>query len=208
MNIPIPHLSDFASQRKWLACLIRGLFSLLFAFALLVWPQMTIAAMLFLSAVYVLLDGTLAIWTGLLSQQGDLMMFGFIAVLIGSYAFFPGAATGFFFLAFITGWALLRGLFEIHAAFKLRHTIQHEWWLVTSGTLSLMLSVLCITVAPSQVMGTLWVLIGYAAISGVIWIFLAFEFRRLQRLAIPFPISLSSQPPTRLPSFSFVKHKR
>ncbi len=205
---PIPHFSDFASQRKWLAFLCRGLFSLLFAMTLLLWPKMTIAVLLFLSAVYVLMDGTIAIWSGLLSQQGDLMVFGFIAILIGSYAFFPEAATGICFLAVITGWALLRGLFEVHAAFKLRHTMHHEWWLLISGTLSLMLSVFCITVAPSQVMGTVWILIGYALMSGLTWIFLALEFRSLQLIRRSLLSRSLAKRQSRLRTFKLVKYKR
>jgi uncharacterized membrane protein HdeD (DUF308 family) len=160
---------------------------------------MTIASLLFLTATYVLIDGTIAIWTGLLSQQGDLIVFGFIALLIGSYAFFPPVATGFFFLAFITLWALLRGLFEVHGAFKLRRKVDHEWWLVISGTLSLALGVLCITVAPSQVMGTLWLLIAYTLVSGSIWIFLALEFRSLMRK--------TARQSLTLPAFKYVKHR-
>jgi len=198
------HLNDFESKRKWLAFLTRGLFSLLFAVPLIFWPNINIAALLFLSAVYVLIDGTIAIWTGLLSQQGDLIVFGFIAILIGSYAFFPDGASNFFFLAFITAWALLRGIFELHAAFKLRRIFHHEWWLLISGTLSLMLSMVSISLAPSQVMGALWIFIVYVVVSGSIWIFLALEFRSLIRM----PATLKTHHSNPLRSaFKFVKHK-
>jgi uncharacterized membrane protein HdeD (DUF308 family) len=176
------NLSNFENLQmspKWLAFLIRGIFILLFAVTLVVWPTITIDALVFLFGTYVLIDSAITIWTGAVSQQRDFIMFGLISILIGSYAFFSPQPTGSFLLALIIAWAFLRGIFEISTALKTHPKMTNEWGLILSGILSIVLGLISITISGTQALVMVWILVGYSVVIGVTWIFLALEIHAI-----------------------------
>jgi uncharacterized membrane protein HdeD (DUF308 family) len=166
-------------SQKWLAYLMRGIFILLFAVTLVVWPQMTIDALIFLFGTYILIDGAITIWTGVISHQRDFVMFGLLSILIGTSAFLPHQIDGSFLLTLIIAWSLLRGIFEISTALKVRPRITNEWGLSLSGILSISLGLVSITISGSQALIMIWIFVGYSIVIGVTWIFLALEIHAI-----------------------------
>jgi uncharacterized membrane protein HdeD (DUF308 family) len=176
------NLSNFENpqmSQKWLAFLIRGIFILLFAVTLVVWPTMTIDALVFLFGTYVLIDGAITIWTGAVSQQRDFVMFGLLSILIGTSAFFTHQLSGSLLLTLIIAWSFLRGIFEISTALKARPKMTNEWGLILSGILSIFLGLVSLTVSGSQALVMVWILVGYSVVIGVTWIFLALEIHAI-----------------------------
>jgi len=193
----ISTLSAHALHHTWCAFLLRSLITLLFTLTLILWQPITISALLYLLVVYILIDSAITIATGLLYRRGDWMIFGIIACLIGSYGLFPPAAPAFFFLALITAWTLLRGIFELSAALKMHECSRSPIWLSLSASISILFSLFSIIASPEQAMSLHWPLLIYLASIGSIWMCLAFAMRKQDVMdalqLIPIPISIRKQ---------------
>jgi uncharacterized membrane protein HdeD (DUF308 family) len=88
----------------------------------------------------------------------------------------PGL-TALALLYLIAAWAIVRGVFEIVAAVRLRREIENEWWLGLSGALSVVFGVL-VAIAPGAGALAMVLWIGaYALIVGIVLIVHAVRLR-------------------------------
>ena len=174
--------ADTMSQ-KWLIFFSRGLLTISFAIILLVHQklELEIVMLIFFFGTYILMDGLIAIVAGILSQKINFIIFGFIASIIGGYAFYPQNKSSFFFLALISAWFLLRGIFETSAAIGHSDKIFNRWELMFSGGLSALFCLLSMLLHPSYLLTIFWVFITYLFVIGVVWIFYAFKLRAVDQ---------------------------
>ncbi len=176
MNIST--VSAQAQNHTWFAFLLRSILTLLVTLTLILWQPIGIHELLYLVAIYILIDSAITIVTGLLYRRGDWMIFGIIASLIGSYGLFPPTDPAFFFLALITAWTLLRGIFELSAALKMHESSRSPIWLSLSAAISILFSLLSIAASPEQALNLHWPLLIYLTSIGSIWMALAFAMRK------------------------------
>ncbi len=167
--------------KSWLIYLLRGVLILFFAAALLLWPQIKIADIGYLFGVYVLLDGAIAIWAGMIGWQAAPIMFGMVSIAMGSWAFFPDEDQAVFYLSLIAVWALMRSLFELSVAVDIHLRVVDDWGLILSGLLSLLLGMISINIGMSHAIQLLWVLVAYAMIIGATWIVIAVNLRHADK---------------------------
>ena len=177
-----------AQNHKWFAFLVRSIMTLLFTLMLILCQQMGIQGLLYMLAIYILIDSGITIATSLLYRRGDWMIFGIIASMIGSYGLFPAITPAFFILALITAWTALRGIFELSAALKLHQSRRSPIWLALSALLSIVFSLFSIITTPDQILSTRWLLIIYLACIGTIWMFLAFAMRKQDQASTEAPM--------------------
>ena len=171
---------DIMSQ-KWLMFFFRGLLTISFAIILLAYPKIDIEMLIFLFGTYILMDGLIAILAGMLSKKINFIIFGSIAAIIGIYTFYPQSKSNFFFLALISAWFLLRGIFETSAAIEHSDKISDRWELMFSGGLSALFCLFSMLLHPSYVLAILWIFIAYLFVIGVVWIFYAFKLRTVDQ---------------------------
>lgn len=141
--------------RYWWLFLVRGLLAIGFGVVALMWPGITLLALVVLFGAYVLVDGIVDVGVALAGRGpgdsalggGDRMLVGLIRVVgiaAGLIAFFWPGITAFALLLVVAAWAILRGVTELIAAWRLRAELTNEWMWVLTGLLSIALGVVLI----------------------------------------------------------------
>jgi uncharacterized membrane protein HdeD (DUF308 family) len=177
-------------SRHWWAVALRGVAAILFGVLALVWPGITVFALVIVFGAYALVDGAFTLLAAFGSRDGGrttrgsrvwLFARGIAGILTGIIAAAWPDITALALLWVIALWATATGVFDIVAAFQLRKEIQREWLLALSGALSVLFGVLLI-VWPAAGILTLVVLVGTAAIAfGITLLMLGLRLRRERR---------------------------
>ena len=176
-------------SRHWWAVALRGVAAILFGVLALVWPGMTVFALVIVFGAYALVDGAFTVAAAFGDRDGGrtrgdrawLFARGIAGILAGIIAAVWPGITALALLWIIAFWAMVTGVLEIVAAFQLRKEMRHEWLLALSGALSVLFGVLLV-VWPAAGVLTLITLIGVAAIAfGVTLLTLGLRLRRVGR---------------------------
>jgi len=133
------------AARYWWVMLLRGVIAILFGFATLAWPEITVLALVLVFGVYSLLDGLLgvAMAVGGRNMNGSnrlaVGLMGLFGIAAGVIAFLWPEITAVALLWVIAVWAIVTGLLEILLAVRFRNEMTNEWFWVLSGLLSVAL---------------------------------------------------------------------
>ena len=116
-------LSEVLAERWWVVGL-RGIFGIIFGLICLLVPAAAILALVLLFSAYMLVDGGLAIYSGIKAAQngerwGPLILEGVVDIAAGVVAFLWPAITAVAFVLLIAIWALVSGALMLIAAFRL-----------------------------------------------------------------------------------------
>jgi uncharacterized membrane protein HdeD (DUF308 family) len=172
--------------RNWWHFAVRGAFTIIFGILALIWPQSAVLALVLLFGAFALVDGILAIATGIAShghfeRWWAVLLEGLAGILIGIMTFFWPAMTALALLYFIAAWAVITGIFEIVAAIEFRHVIPGEWAMIVGGLLSVLLGVLLFVFPAAGALGFVWLVGIYAIAAGITEMIFAFRLRGLGR---------------------------
>lgn len=168
--------------RNWWTVALRGAISIIFGLAALFWPDITLTALVFIFAAFVLVSGVLlaiaAFRDGLTHTHGWLMLLeGAIGIAIGIMAFIWPGITALVLLYLIAGWAIVTGVLEIIAAIQIRKEIENEWLLALAGIASVLFGLLLIVWPIAGALAILWIIAAYAIVFGILLLILAFRLR-------------------------------
>ena len=168
-----------AMARNWWALLIRGIAAILFGFAVLLFPNVSLVLLITFLAAYLFVDGIFALIAAFQSRNHNrwwlLALEGALGVLAGIAAFlFPAAAvlTVFYIVVF---WAIITGVIEIISAIELRKQIKNEWMLILSGVVSVIFGGVLLIFPGEGILTLLWLLGVLALAFGVMMVILAFR---------------------------------
>jgi uncharacterized membrane protein HdeD (DUF308 family) len=172
-------LNAFAGN--WWVLLLRGIAAVLFGFLAFVWPELTLAALVFLFGAYALVDGVTALFVGGRARAWWMVFTGVLGVIAGVLTFiFPGI-TAFWLLILISSWAIVRGLFEIVTAMRLRKELTNEWMLILGGIISIIFGVLLVLNPAAGALAVVWLIGVFALVFGIMIIVLSFRMRRIAK---------------------------
>ncbi len=168
-----------AMARNWWVLLIRGIAAILFGFAVILFPNLSLVLLVTFLAAYLFVDGVFALIAAFQSRNHPrwwlLALEGVLGVLAGIAAFyFPAGAvlTVFYIVVF---WAIVTGVIEIISAIELRQQIQNEWMLILSGVVSVIFGGVLLFNPGAGVLTLLW-LVGVLSLAfGVMLVILAFR---------------------------------
>ena len=168
--------------RNWWTVALRGAIAIIFGLAALFWPDITLTALIFIFAAFVLVSGVLlaiaAFRDGLTHTHGWLMLLeGAIGIAIGIMAFVWPGITALVLLYIIAAWAIVTGVLEIIAAIQIRKEIQNEWLLAIAGIASVLFGILLLIWPIAGALAILWIIAAYAIIFGILLLILAFRLR-------------------------------
>jgi uncharacterized membrane protein HdeD (DUF308 family) len=163
---------------------IRGILAVLFGLAALLWPGLTLIALVFLFGAYVLVDGVTVIVASLQERTTNrqwwvLLLEGIIGIIAGVLAFVWPAITALALLYIIASWAIITGIFEIVGAFSERFTGTPKWLMGISGVISLLLGVLLAILPGVGLLSLVWLIGIYALVFGILFIIHALQRRPL-----------------------------
>jgi uncharacterized membrane protein HdeD (DUF308 family) len=172
--------------RNWWVLALRGVFAIIFGVLAILWPGITLLALIMLFGAYALVDGIFAVIAGIASYGRNerwwaVLLEGIAGIILGVLTFLWPGITALVLVYFIAAWALITGVFEIAAAIWLRKEIEGEWMMVLSGIVSIIFG-LFLLVAPGAGALGLTVVIGvYAIVFGILRLMLASRLRKLPR---------------------------
>jgi uncharacterized membrane protein HdeD (DUF308 family) len=173
-------------SRDWWHFAVRGVLAIVFGIMALIWPGLTITALVLLFGAFALVDGIFTIATGIASrkyfkQWWALLLEGLTGIVIAALTFIWPNVTALVLLYFIAAWAIITGIFEIMAAIELRNVIVGESVMILYGLLSIVLGVLLFAFPQAGAVSLVWAIGFYAIVAGIMEIVVAVRLRGLER---------------------------
>ena len=169
---------------KWWVVALRGVVAVLFGIVALVYPGMTLAALVILFGAYAIADGFCALFGAVGSDGKDRLwhvLAGIIGIGLGILVFAYPGITGLALVYLIGIWAILTGVLEIVAGFEL--PMSRDWLLALAGLLSVVFGVYVLANPGSGALAIVWTIGGYAVLFGIVLCVLAFRLRGLKEPA-------------------------
>ena len=176
-------MNDPFAKLWWLLAL-RGLAGLALAVVAVVWPMLTLEALLFGFGIYAAVDGAFAIYAGLVRHEGGYSFWPFViegalGLLLGAVVLAFPDPMAFALWYLIAGWALATGLFELLAAGRVRRVYEGEPLLAGAGLASLLFGFIMVIWPRAAMVALSWLIGVYAAVFGVLMLVLAARLRHL-----------------------------
>lgn len=181
-RVEIPVIDLETMGRNWWVLLLRGVAGIVFGILTLIWPAISLAALVLLFGAYAFADGVLALINGVRERASNdrwwlLALHGILGIAAGVAAVLWPGITALALLYIIAAWAVVIGALEIAAAIRLRNVIEGEWLLALAGIASVILGILLFAFpGPGALAMVLWIG-AYALIAGVLLCILAFRVR-------------------------------
>ncbi|WP_226435161.1 MULTISPECIES: HdeD family acid-resistance protein [Rhodococcus] len=188
---PLSPQDEFRSLFKsvWWVVLLRGIFAVIFGIIALVWPGITVWALVIVFAAYAIVDGILLIGQSIrdrarLDGWGWWLAMGIVSVLAGLVALFWPGATALVLLYIIAFYAILFGITGIVGALRFRTVPESGWaWSLVAGVLAVIFGVVLLIFPGSGILGLI-ILVGiYAILFGVLLIVMSFQVRSAAKKA-------------------------
>ena len=171
--------------RYWWAVLLRGVLAVIFGIMALVWPGLTLEVLILFFGAYALVEGGVNILYAIRNRafQGWWMhlLEGVVSVIAGLLAFVWPGITAFVLLYVIAFWAIVTGVLEIVAAWRLRQVIANEFWLGLGGLASVVFGVLAILFPGAGALAVVTLIAAYALIFGLMLIGLGWRLRGMHQ---------------------------
>jgi uncharacterized membrane protein HdeD (DUF308 family) len=174
--------------RSWWAFVVRGLIAIAFGVLAFLVPRWGITVLVLLFAAWALVDGVTSIVTGIRSRGRDRSWWmeiveGLVGITAGVVAaLFPAFAAEALVLI-IAVWAILTGVLEIVAAFRLREQIRGEVWLGLAGLASILYGAVLFLFPDFGALGLVWLIGGFAIAFGGFLVVLGWRLRGIDELA-------------------------
>jgi uncharacterized membrane protein HdeD (DUF308 family) len=171
---------------KWWVLLVRGIAAILFGLAAMVWPGLTIGALIIMFGAFAIVDGVGALFAAF-AHRGEAQYWwataleGVAGILLGILVMVWPGISAIALLFWIAAWAIVTGVFEVVSAIQLRKEISGEFWLILSGLLSILFGVFAFIRPGAGALAVIWVIAIYAIAFGITLIMLSFKVRGLNK---------------------------
>ncbi len=175
-------------SRYWWMIALRGVLAIVFGVLAFIWPGATLATLVLLFGAYAFVDGIVSIVVGI-KEYGErerwwaTLLGGVVSLGAGIITFLMPGITTLTLLTLIALWAVVRGIFEIVAAIRLRHVIRGEWLLGLAGVLSIVFGVWMLAFPGAGAIAVIWWIGAYAIALGLMLVALGFRARGLAHAA-------------------------
>jgi uncharacterized membrane protein HdeD (DUF308 family) len=172
--------------RNWWMLAVRGVIGIAFGGLAIVLPGLTLAFLILLFGAYAFVDGVFSIASGLRkdpthSRDWALVVVGIAGVIAGVIAFVSPGLTALALLLVIAAWAVVRGVFELIAALRLRGEAQGVWALALSGVFSLVFGILVFAFPGAGALAIVFWIGVWSIIAGAMLVIVSFRLRTLFR---------------------------
>jgi uncharacterized membrane protein HdeD (DUF308 family) len=175
-----PMLDDLA--RNWWLVLLRGIVAILFGLLTIMWPGLSLLTFVLLFGVFALFDGGLALGAAIMGGSAEprwwLALVGLLGIAAGALALLWPGITGLVLLIFIAAWAITAGVFEVMGAIKLRKEIEGEWWLITTGILSVLFGFLILLFPGAGALSIAFIIGWFAILYGALLVGLSWRLKK------------------------------
>jgi uncharacterized membrane protein HdeD (DUF308 family) len=179
-------MSGQIENRTWEGLIFRGVVAILFAIAVFARPGAAATGLVYLFGIFAMIDGIFAIVAGghIAQMRGrwwPMFFTGILGITIGVLAFARPAVTAVGLVAYIAVWAIMTGIAEMVAAYRLRGVVPGEWRLAVAGILSVAFGILIAARPGAGVVSLVWIIGAYAMIFGGLEIWLGARLHSVER---------------------------
>ena len=116
-------------------------------------------------------------------------LLGLVGVIAGVVSILWPSITALALLVIIASWAVVAGVLQLVAAFRLRKEITGEWFLALSGAVCVVLGVLLFTQPATGALALVVAIATFAIVWGVSLVLLGVRLRRVgRRLSLNQPV--------------------
>lgn len=163
--------------------LFRGIVAVLFGVIALVWPKMTLSALVFVFGLFATISGITAVVAALRHTEfpgwGWLLAEGILGFLVGAVALIWPGITALAFIYLLAAWAILTGVFEVITPLAYPMGGGRALLTVLAGVLSIIFGILIAAQPSSGLLAVVWLIGVYAIVFGIMYIVMYFESRSL-----------------------------
>jgi uncharacterized membrane protein HdeD (DUF308 family) len=163
--------------------LFRGIVAILFGVIALVWPKMTLSALVFVFGLFAIISGITAVVAALRNTEfpgwGWILGEGILGVLVGVVALVWPGITALAFLYLLAAWAILTGIFEVITPLAYPMSGGRAVLTALAGILSIVFGILIAAQPSSGLLAVVWLIGVYAILFGIMYIGMYFESRSL-----------------------------
>ena len=172
--------------RNWWVVALRGLAAIVFGVLTILNPAMSLAVLILFFGAYALVDGVFTVIAAVMRRREEprwvgLLISGILGILIGALTFMMPGVTTLVLLYIIATWAVIRGVFEISVALKLRKEIQGEFWLILAGALSVAFGAFLFAFPGTGALAVVMWIGVFAIVFGIVLMALAFRLKGWSR---------------------------
>ncbi len=172
--------------RNWWMVALRGLIAIVFGVVALIWPGITLTALVLLFVAFAVMDGIFTAVTAVSERERYerwwvMLLQGLLGIVAGVVAFIWPGITTLVLLYVIAAWAIVMGVLTVMAAIQLRKELEGEGLLIVSGILSVLFGLILMVRPGAGAVAIAWFIGAYAIILGVLLIIFAFRLRELDK---------------------------
>ncbi|MCU1427019.1 MAG: hypothetical protein JWL83_1019 [Actinomycetia bacterium] len=173
----------------WRGLAFRALAAIAFGILTLVWPGITLWALVVLFGAYALVDGVFTLVDAARSAPGARarrpwhIVEGLAGIAAGVIAFVWPGITALALLFLIAAWAFVAGAMRIAAAYELRGAMPNVWLVALGGVLSIAFGAILVITPGAGALVITWLIGWYALFLGVLEMALALRVRQIEHQA-------------------------
>jgi uncharacterized membrane protein HdeD (DUF308 family) len=165
-------MKDILGESYWVL-MLRGAIALLFGVFVLMWPGLTLLALVAMFTVYAVLGGVVSVLAALRHRDSAddwwlVLLLGLISIGIGVIAMLHPALTALVLVLVMGANALVTGVLDIAIAIQLRKAIHGEWMLIVSGLASIVFGVLVFLFPAAGALALVWLISLHAFVTGIL----------------------------------------
>lgn len=159
--------------RDWWVFVIRGVAAIAFGILAFIWPETTLAVLVFLFGAYVLVDGASLL---IALVRGDNIarrhawavgIMGVLGIVAGVVTFAWPGLTALSLLYLVAFWAIAMGTFQVIAAVVLRRELDGEFWMALGGVVSIVFGALLVVFPGAGLLSLVWLVGIWSLVFGV-----------------------------------------
>ena len=171
----------------WRVIMVRGVAALAFGVLTIVWPGITLWALVVLFGSFVLVDGVFTLFDvarnapAARTHRALRVIDGVVGIGVGIVTFVWPAITALALLFLIAAWALVAGAVRIWIAIEARGVIRDPWISAFGGALSIAFGVLLLITPGAGALVITWLIGWFAVVFGVVLFAEAWYLRSIQR---------------------------
>lgn len=171
-----------ALERNWWLLLIRGLLAIAFGLLAVLWPAITLLALVLLYGAFALADGVVALFAaikgGSVAPRWWLALVGISGLLFGALTLFLPKITGLVLLWLIAGWSIIGGIMQIIGAIRIRKEINNEWLLIAGGVLAVLFGLVLFARPGAGALGVAFAIGVFAIAYGILLVSFSLKLRK------------------------------
>lgn len=167
----------------WGWILLRGVAGIAFGALAFAWPGLTLVVLVVMWGAWAFVDGVFALVTAWRARDRGtpvwpLVVIGVLGIGAGLVTLIAPAIAGAALLAFIAAWAIVTGVFQVVHAIRVRKAIDHEWMLILSGILSVLIGVYILLYPDRGALAIVWLIAAWSIVFGAMLVAAALRLRK------------------------------